>query len=253
MTVNGLATQRLEALCLDLLTRFDDTEGLQRTSVPALFSERTGSFKGVGFTLTTQAFRSDEIKRLVFARIVDDEGSTRSVTVIGFPTDTSALPILGVDMIAFGRALSLVALDYAPTNATYWRDVAEPVLARLGAQAFERLKRRKRPEFTRGSFSEAAIIAASPPGTEGAACDAAKALVARYLEMPTRGDSYPSAPADQSVEHWCAAELGNRKEHDALAGIFGESFAEAYLGFLFGGDERPHTMVTRSTGGECHV
>ncbi|MEO1173249.1 MAG: hypothetical protein AAFX94_14545, partial [Myxococcota bacterium] len=190
------------------------------------------------FVLTTRAYAGARIQRIILARIVDESGQTRSVTVIGFPEEGAPLPILGVDLIAFRSALSLVALDYAPTNIAYWRDRALPVLKDIRCRALGHLKLRKRPAFTDGSFSDAAIIAGCPKGNEPVACEAAAALVTGYLEMAAGAMDHPSHPSDRSVAHWCAAELGNRREHDALAGIFGDVFAEDFLNFLFGDASR---------------
>ncbi|MEO0814212.1 MAG: hypothetical protein AAFY60_15225, partial [Myxococcota bacterium] len=206
---------------------------LSEVEVPDALAHRVGYIGDEQVELRTRRFRGGALESLTFASISDTTGMCRSVTLIGFPTADSPLPILGVDLIAFRRHLSLVALDYAPTNFAYWNQTASPVLRHLRDWTESHLKARKRPEFTVDAFSDLAIISASPRGSEAIACEAATRLLSTYLNFARESMVWPSQPGDQTVAQWCEAERQNRKEHDALGRVFGSSFAESYLAYLF--------------------
>ncbi|MEM6729932.1 MAG: hypothetical protein AAF658_00160 [Myxococcota bacterium] len=213
----------------------EQDEELREVEIDERLRDKDGSIGKREVTLHTKRFAGRGLSSLFYAKIVDSDRCQRSLTLIGLPEPDSELPILGIDLIAFGNSLSLVALDLAPTRFAYRHQNARPLLSRLVSQTAE-LKTRKIPDFTRGAFSDLAIIAGAPRGTEDIAMQAARDILECYLLLPRGEDSSTygtRSSKDRDVQHWCAAELNNRKEHNALAGVFGATFARSYLDFLF--------------------
>lgn len=234
MTVKRSTTDCLRRLKFELLSKLEaPSNRLSGSQLPPQLARRRGQIGDTPVELTTRRYTGPVLESLTFASISDADDRCRSLTLIGFPRPGSPVPILGVDLIAFRGALSLVALDYAPTSQSYWADVAAPILGEIRERALPPLKLRKRPDFTRDAFSELALIAASPRGTEDTACQAASSLFEAYLGLVKQSPSRPTQTGDRTVAQWCEAELRNRKEHDALARVFGPHFADAYLRFLF--------------------
>lgn len=234
MTVNANTSDCLGRLKCELLSRLEaPSDFLAGSELPPQLARRRGQIGDTAVELTTRRYAGPVLESLTFASISDADNRCRSLTLIGFPRPGSPLPILGVDLIAFRGTLSLVALDYAPTSRSYWTEVAAPILEQVRKRALPELKLRKRPEFTRDAFSDLALIAASPRGNEDTACQAAWSLIEAYLELVKQSPSRAPQVEDRTVAQWCEAELRNRKEHDALARVFGPHFADAYLRFLF--------------------
>lgn len=214
-----------------------DGAGLREQVVPAEFSHVSGSIGEQPVLLHTRRYAGDAIESLTLATIstVEASGTGRlcSATVIGLPGPRSLLPVLGVDVVAIRGALSLVALDLAPLDDDFFTAHAAPILrevGRLGAA----LPVRKRPEFADASFSPLALIAGARPGQEPAVVAATAHLLhasaallgpAAHLDS---GDRERAAAVQARNRAWRRAELQNRKEHNALARIFGAEFARRY-------------------------
>ena len=229
------------ALCqawLDVL--FIQRLGLHEVTIPQDLALAHGLLRGTPVSLRTRRFVGPGFSPLSIARIQTEQGQVCSLTVVGLPPTGGGLPILGMDLIALSGALSLVAVDLAPTDARTWQADCEPVLLRLSQQTESCLVPRKRPQFTVDTFSPRAVIAGARSGSEWSVfCalveflqQASDLWLRSVLREPLCGQAAHAAEA--CVLRWLAAEQQNRKEHNALAGIFGAAFAERYLNqFLF--------------------
>ena len=150
----------------------------------------------------------------------------------------SSAPIVGVDLIGLAGALSLVAVDLAPTDDAAWQTHAAAMLTALHASVESRVVPRRRPSFADEVFSPRALIAGVRRGAELAVLDAVASFVEHALgrwPAPLALAPERAAAASDRVDAWCRAELRNRREHDALTRLFGAAPATAYLDMLFGG------------------
>lgn len=171
---------------------------------------------------------------LTVATIEDEQGALCTATVIGLPAQ-SVRPIVGVDLIALGGALSLIAVDLAPTDMTYWSGHCAQHLAALRRALGDAVVARKWPGFAMESFSPMALIAGARRGGEGLVLAAIagflRTLPETLAEVPDDPDR--AAAGRSRLRAWLAAERQNRKEQEALSRLFGAETAEAYLGEVF--------------------
>ena len=228
-----------------------DGLGLKERTLPPAIARMPGRIGDQAVALVTRRFDGPGLESLTLAVIATDAtaatgmsgGAERlcSVTAIALPAPGSLAPILGIDVIAVRGALSLVALDLAPTDAALFDAQAAPILRDVqhGCAA---LTARKRPAFAGDTFSDLAVIVAARPGQEPVVA-AATAQLLRASAALFSAAGAPHAPAPDPARAaaasarslaWRRAELGNRKEHDALARIFGAEPARRYAeDFLF--------------------
>ena len=96
---------------------------------------------------------------------------------------------------------------------------------------------RRWPAFAAEVFSSRALIVGVRRGAEAPVLAAVAAFVgdvAAVFAGPRTTDAGRCAAVAARVARWRRAELANRREHDALARIFGAADAAAYLELLFG-------------------
>lgn len=195
-------------------------------------------------TIQTSRWSGASLHSLTIATIQGKEGELRSLTVIGLPPAGSGLPILGIDLIALRGQLSLAALDLAPTHDALWQATCAPLLGQLRAALQDHVTHRRRPAFAADTFSPLALIAAVPPAAEqtffAAVAQFLQDVQQLYAHAPSATASALALPSHQRphaadrLVRWLAAERQNRREHNALAHLFGATFAEHYLDrFLF--------------------
>ena len=215
--------------------------GLTRCPLPEALGALVGDHAGAPLRMHTRRWRGAGFAALTVATIADASEQLRSVTIIGLPAAGHPGPIVGVDLIGLGGALSLVAVDLAPTDDATWQAHAVAPLTALHAAVEAHVVTRRRPSFADEVFSPRALIAGVRRGAELAVLDA----VARFLEHavgPLQARDAvgqgSAAAADDRVTAWCQAELRNRREHDALTRLFGAVPATAYLDMLFGAGAR---------------
>lgn len=184
--------------------------------------------------MRTRRWAGPRWSALTVATIEDADGALCTATVIGLPTAT-LLPIVGVDLIALGGALSLLAVDLAPTDMSFWEARCAPRLERLQRAAHEVTTPRRWPGFAAASFSRLALIAGARRGGEGPALAAVAAFLRTLPEAFEEPEGEPGrvAAAQAQVRAWLRAERQNRKEQEALSRLFGRETAEAYLGEVF--------------------
>ena len=224
-----------------------DSPGLQPCPIEADLADARGHMAGRALRLRTRRFTGSGWESLTLAEMTDEHGQLQTLTVIGLPAHTSALPILGVDLIGLRGSLSLIALDLSPTDAQLFTAVWAPLLGELHAQLQalpgDPVVPRKRPDFAAHSFSPLALIAGVRSGAEQVVipplCRFVQHLGARLGRLgATAGCALDPERASQATERaqsWRVAERQNRREQSALAAIFGAEFARRYLdGFLFG-------------------
>lgn len=213
--------------------------GLRAIEVPTTLRRIDGRLRDRPIALRMRRFAGGGLATLTIAEIVEhDDGSLRAVTVIGMPGHGSLAPVLGIDLVALGGSLSLIAVDLAPTDAAVWDARAEPLLARLHHASEAAVVPRRWPEFAADVFSRRALLAAARRGGETAALDAvarfAVSLAPLYAGDETdRADARRAAAAAERRRGWCLAERRNRREHDALTRMFGQGPAAATLDLLF--------------------
>lgn len=199
--------------------------------LPPALAELRGQSRPL--VMRTRRWRGSGWSALTVATIEDEHGSLRTATVIGLPTPVR--PIVGIDLIALGGALSLIAVDLAPTDLAYWSGHCAQHLASLRRAVGDAAVARKWPGFAMESFSPLALIAGARRGGEGLALAAVAGFLRTLPEALAEAPHDPDrAAAGQSrLRAWLAAERQNRKEQEALSRLFGAETAEAYLGEVF--------------------
>ncbi len=236
-----------------------DRCGLKPVPIAAELAQVDGILRGRAVRMTSQRYSGPGFAALTIAAITTqteapigladapsrtagspEPATSVSLTVVGLPWPGSGLPILGMDLIALRGSLSLVAIDLAPTDHDLFQARCAPPLLRLQNRVAEAVVPRRPPAFTQGTFSSLALIAAARPGSEAVVFDAVLRFIDEAAELsrsalPNPPDLYAATQRDRAaIARWLAAERQNRREHNALAQIFGEPFAERYLhGFLF--------------------
>lgn len=217
--------------------RWIDAVKLSPVTLPGGLGQLRGALGEATLQLDTRRHVGGGFAALTVASIRDEQGLLRSATLIGLPEPATLAPVLGVDLIGFGGALSLVAVDLSPTDDAAWAGLAAPLLARLHAALGEHVVPRRWPAFAAAVFSSRAVIVGVRRGAEApvlAAVAEFVADVAAVFSGPRTTDPSRIAAVAARVVAWRRAELANRREHDALARIFGEADAAAYLELLFG-------------------
>jgi hypothetical protein len=171
-----------------------------------------------------------------------DPGALVSTTVIGLPAQLPGA-IVGLDAIALGGHLSLLALDLQWYGADPAADSSTPPnpekrpgaawLRDLRTALGDRVVDRRVPTFAEQGFSRDAIIVGA---RQGQSADALAIVLGALPALTTALHQHTSAPTPNSVaaaralaEGWVHEEQQNRRERAALARIFGEAQAEAYL------------------------
>ena len=213
--------------------------GLQASPLPAGLGALTGELRGAPVRMTTWRGQGGPFAALTIATIHGADGALASVTLIGLPAAGTPGPVLGVDLIGLGGALSLIAVDLAPIDRPHWEARAEAPLLRLQAALGEGAVARRWPSFAAEVFSPRAVIVGARRGAEAELLAAVAGFVAQLDGVYAPGPTLTAEAAEAAAERaraWRRAELRNRREHDALARIFGAATAEAYLAALFGGE-----------------
>lgn len=214
-----------------LITRLELTE----VEVPPTLRRIAGSVRDSPITMTVRRFVGGAFAALTVATIVDLDGRPRAVTLIGTPSDDSLAPILGVDLVALGGSLSLVAVDLAPIDDEAWR-AGEPLLDQLHRATEGRIVARRWPDFAAEVFSARALLAGVHRGHTSAVLREVAgfvvALAPIYAPAPAAEQARRDAARHRS-RRWRLAERRNRREHDALSRIFGETSAAALVELLF--------------------
>lgn len=211
--------------------------GLPERDVPDELRRLPGVLRDAPVELRTRRF-GDASWVLTLAEVVArDDGRLCAVTAVGVPRGGVA-PILGVDLVALRGALGLIAVDLAPTDAAAWTAEAEPLLERLHRSTDGLVIPRRWPAFAAEVFSPRALIAGASRGHEAAVLAAIEAFLGAAASACAHAPASPDrvAAAAERARRWCLAERRNRREHDALASMFGAGPAAAYLEFLFPDD-----------------
>jgi hypothetical protein len=227
----------------------------QEIQVPAPYESLTGRLRGEPITLETRRFLVDSSVFVTFARLIDAQGRVASVTLSAIPRlddarEVLALPILGLDFVALGKQLSLCVWDFSPTDPGFWQSQAAEILRRAAAEASPAGTDRGRPAFLGEAFSPDAVFLRGQLGREPWLYQQAVRLVMHYL-------AWLRLPADQRrtkdphgvttrIRAWRQIMLNNKKESNALQGLFGP-VAESYLrDFLFAEPVAPRPVRTPS-------
>lgn len=201
---------------------------------PAEFAKLEGWLDGKPVTLHSWRYGGAQFSTFTLA-VLEVGQRLCSFTAVGLPAEGAPLPILGIDIIALRGAISLVALDLAPTDEAFWVAHCAQVLEGVLTDVKDAIVPRKRPSFTEGVFSPLAVIAGARSSCETVVIGAAEALLhgAASIVKSRREPSFSTA-AQTRRELWLAAEKRNRKEHNALGKMFGAPIATRYLDqFLF--------------------
>ncbi len=211
--------------------------GMRPAPLPEPLIRLRGAVGETALELVTRRHAGGGLATLTVAAIADDQGLLRSATLIGLPEPATLGPVLGVDLIAFGGALSLVAVDLSPTDLPTWQAFAGPELEALHLEVEGRVVHRKWPAFAEAVFSRRALLAGVRHGEEAPVLAAVAGFVARaataWAAAVDASEDRVAAAAER-CRAWRRAELANRREHDALARILGAATAAAYLEQLFG-------------------
>lgn len=217
--------------------RLADDLGLAPIAVPGPLIRLDGVVREVPVVMCTRRLAGRAFASFTLATIAEVAGPLRAVTVIGMPPEGSTAPILGVDLVALGGALSLVAVDLAPTDPERWMAAAGPVLGQLHLDTEGALVHRRWPEFAAEVFSRRALLAGARRGQESAALAAVARFIASlapvYAEADTGVEPGRREAAGVRAAQWRLAERRNRREHDALTRIFGGAPAAALVDLLF--------------------
>lgn len=210
---------------------------LRPKPLPAGLQSLAGELRGTPLRMTTRREQGGPFTTLTCSTICGPDGAPCCVTLIGLPAAGMPVPVLGIDLIGLGGALSLVAVDLAPIDRPFWELRAAAPLAALHTALGERVVARRWPGFAEEVFSPQAVIVGVRRGAEAEVLTAVADFVARLPAVYAPGPSLPSArreAADERARAWRRAELRNRREHDALTRMFGAEPATAFLAALFG-------------------
>lgn len=224
----------VQRAALDLVARL----ALAEVELPPDLRRLEGAIRGLPVAMPLRRFTGGAFAALTLATIVDRDDRLHAVTIIGTPADDSLAPILGVDLVALAGSLSLVAVDLAPTDDATWSAIAEPRLASLHRATKGRIVARRLPEFAAEVFSPRALLAGVHRGHTSAVLDAIAEFVvglAPIFAPTSAADPTRRAAARDRGVRWRLAERRNRREHDALARIFGADPAAALIDLLFPG------------------
>jgi hypothetical protein len=211
---------------------------LTAVEIPVHLRCLSGSTAESQITLNTQRFAGARYDSLTVATLATEDGRLCSLTVVGLPSQTSRAPILGVDLIALRGVFSLIAVDLAPLDDAYWQVHSAPLLSQLESDLSSLVVMRKRPLFTEGTFSPLALIAGGQKGQELQILAAVQVFL-RSVAVQSADRMVVTSREEMNVIHakrerWLSAERQNRKEHNALARLFGPDLASEYLErFLF--------------------
>ncbi|MCB9756520.1 MAG: hypothetical protein H6713_41925 [Myxococcales bacterium] len=237
---------------LDAVGReYVDASSLRAVDIPARFATLDGRLGDRALRLVTQVFTGGAIERLTVAAMSTPPTSAGpaalvSCTVSALPVRGASLPILGLDYVALGGGLSLVAFDLSPTDVDTWADARNNIVD-LSRRADIALRPRPRPEFVDQTFSPLAVFARADRDAAAFACELGVTLLTRHARLceapawlaPTR-----ARLADARVDQWCAAMRRNKKESRALQRIFGPIAVDYLEDFLFTREESPARWST---------
>jgi hypothetical protein len=183
------------------------------------YAELSGSMREQPAMLKTACWIDDKGATLTLA-LMTVANSCVAVTAVGLPSATSSRSVFGIDLVAMGGTMSLVAADIV-AGAT--STSVSNVMATL-AQRTSVLPRRKVPDFAASIFSSEALIAGAPGGLGVLACAAVVDFVQGWSHLPTE--------ATNNIElatRWCSAQRKNRREQQALGAVFGSSTIDYYM------------------------
>lgn len=216
-------------------TQMVDELALLPVALPPTLARAEGTLGDRPVIMHTRRYQGAQLAPLTVA-VLEIDQCLCSLTVIGLPPAGSPGPVLGIDLIALRGTLSLVAIDLSPLDESFWSAHCSSLLAAVHTLAAPALVPRKRPEFAAEVFSPQALIAGARAGEEEAVLAGVEFLLARIAPLFERAATQGPVPgADSRLHRWLAAERRNRKEHNALAQLFGATFAAEYLDrFLFG-------------------
>ncbi len=202
--------------------------------MPAGLSQLEGILDGNPLRLHTRRYRGTRLDSFTVAVLATDQ-QLCSFTAIGLPPPGAPWPVLGIDLIALRGAISLIAIDLAPTDLDFWERYCAPLLTELHTQVQDVVVRRKRPSFADSTFSPLALIAGVSVGKEEPVFIATETFLQQTMALLGRLPAFPySRAAWMHRERWLTAEKQNRKEHNALERMFGSAVATRYLDeFLF--------------------
>ena len=217
------ALARLVAGCRDTVVPSLACEPL---SVPEHLRDIPGMIGRKSVRMRIDAWQSEAWLSLLVAEIRSEvDGSTLSATIIGLPHPGSVNPVIGVDLIALGGRLSLYAVDLAPICPSWWSATGCPLLLDLKSGLPSTFVPRPHPEFTTGTFSSEAIIGRFDPADSPRAVDATAQWLDRLAPALVPRADAADPERGSRLARWLQAERTNRREHNALARIFGENTA----------------------------
>lgn len=225
--------QMLEGLCHAVEAH---CQTLTPVTVTPPCAEIAGRLQDQPVHMFTQRWLNPAFQSITLARIFGDQQQLLSVTFSAVPSAHSSLPILGFDYVGFRGMLSLIALDtylFAPALET--QAFADFITSQR--QKATPLILRKFPHLSSDALSPQALVAAakSPEQIHLAQQLALEELQFYFQQAQTLPLSREEDPTKtQQIMRWKSAMLQNKKEHRALAQIFGEEQASHYLqDFLF--------------------
>jgi len=204
--------------------------GLVETGVPARFAYVEGRLRGARVRMASRRFEGPEGGSLTLADLRAEGDERLAMSIVGLPGRREVRPVLGVDVVAMGGTLSLVALDFSPLDENVWAEGGAQVLREVRAIAEQRILLRVTPDFLEDGVAPLSLVAA-PPGTEAVAFQAAIHLLrgAGRLVMPSKVEEARCEAAWVRNLAWRRRQVTRRREWAALAHMFGKEFAWAYL------------------------
>ncbi len=244
----------LLALLSEVERAYVDALSLREVSISPRFETLAGGIGERRLLLETKVFTGGALERLTIAVMYTPSPAGAppalvSCTVSALPAFGVALPILGLDYVALGSKLSLVAFDLSPTDIETWSD-ARNNLIDLSRRADARLTARPRPQFVDQTFSPLAVFARADREFAELACGLGVTLLERHAGLCAAARPLPFAranAADTMVECWCGAMRRNKKESRALQRIFGPVAVDYLEDFLFTRDHRDPCHVTTAS------
>jgi len=215
---------------------------LQEIEPDPIYRYLQGQIRGIKVNMRSRAFVGSALQRVTLVEMQTETGKRLSVTLTAMPHSASPLPILGLDYVGFQETLSLAALDWFPTDLFFWKTHCKTPLQALKRQAQAQLTQRKTPEFAQSAFSPQAIFAAAKPPQLAAAVQIAQQMLQGFTQIshiqPLPLQAQQLEALQTRRQEWVQVMRNNKKEHSALAQIFGADLTKTYLeGFLFSSEQ----------------
>jgi phycocyanobilin:ferredoxin oxidoreductase len=206
---------------------------LRPVAIEPALARADGTWKGERVTLETRAYASEMIRYARFARLVGP--GLEIGTILCLPDPLYALPILGADLVALGRATGMIAADLSPTlpPGPEREQQLAPLAARRAASA-ALPSGGVLPGWCDAWFSPHALYTRVPPEQVDEATRAYAVFPDEFMELIRQATPRPDqvAAARATQAGYAAAHRIDDKGLKLLAAMFGAAWANRYINMV---------------------